>query len=161
MAEPAPTLLEVGRIGRAHGVKGDVFVHLSTDRTERVAVGGRLFAQGRWLVIIASSRSTDRWRVHFEGIDDRNAAEALTGAVVSAEPIDDPDVLWIHHLIGASVVEVDGTARGHCVAVIANPAADLLELDTGALVPVTFVTGMAAGVVTIDPPDGLFELYES
>jgi len=156
----APDLLEVGRIGRAHGVKGDVFVHLSSDRTERVAVGGRLFTQGRWLVITASSPSTDRWRVHFEGIDDRNAAEALTGAVVSAEPIDDPDVLWIHELIGAAVVEVDGTDRGRCVSVIDNPAADLLELDSGALVPVTFVTGMTDGVITVDPPDGLFELYE-
>ena len=156
----APDLLEVGRIGRAHGVKGDVFVHLSSDRTERVAVGSRLFAQGRWLTIVTSSRTTDRWRVHFEGIDDRNAAEALTGATVSAAPIDDPDVLWIHQLIGATVVEIDGTDRGRCTAVIDNPAADLLELESGALVPVTFVTGMADGVITVDPPDGLFELFE-
>ncbi len=154
-------LLEVGRIGRAHGIKGDVFVDLTTDRTERVAIGSRLHAQGRWLVITASSRSADRWRVHFEGIDDRTAAEALTGAVVSAEPIDDPDVLWIHQLFGCAVVEVDGTPRGRCVSVIENPAADLLELDTGALVPVTFVTTVADGVITVDPPEGLFELYEA
>jgi 16S rRNA processing protein RimM len=111
-------------------------------------------------LITASARSTDRWRVHFEGIDDRSAAEALTGAVVSAEPIDDPDVLWIHQLFGCSVVEVDGTPRGRCVSVIENPAADLLELDSGALVPVTFVTTVADGVITVDPPEGLFELFE-
>jgi 16S rRNA processing protein RimM len=104
-------LLEVGRIGRAHGVKGDVFVDLTTDRTERVQVGSRLFGRGRWFEIIASSRSGDRWRVHFDGVDDRSAAEALTGTVLSAEPIDDPDALWVHQLIGATVVEADGTDR--------------------------------------------------
>lgn len=160
MSDPVPSLLEVGRIGRAHGVKGDLFVDLTTDRTERVQVGGRLYARDRWLVITASSRSGDRWRVHFEGIDDRTTAERWTGTVVSAEPIDDPDVLWVHQLIGAEVVDVAGTARGRCVAVVENPAADLLELDGGALVPVTFVTAVADGVITVDPPEGLFELFE-
>ena len=142
-------------------MKGDVFVDLTTDRTERVRVGSRLFGAGRWFEITASSRSGERWRVHFAGVDDRNAAEALTGTVLSAEPIDDPDALWVHQLIGATVVEADGTERGRCVAVLENPAADLLELDWGALVPVTFVLGFADGVITVDAPDGLFELYES
>ena len=107
-----------------------------------------------------SSPSNDRWRVHFEGIEDRNAAEALTGTFLAAEPIEDPDVLWIHQLIGAEVVEVGGTARGRCVGVLDNPAADLLELESGALVPVSFVVSVVDGVVTIDPPDGLFELND-
>ena len=63
-------LLEVGRIGRPHGVRGDVFIDLTTDRTERVAVGARLFARNRWYTIVQSSRSNQRWRVHFEGVDD-------------------------------------------------------------------------------------------
>jgi 16S rRNA processing protein RimM len=153
-------LLEVGRIGRAHGVRGDVLVHLTTDRLERVAAGSRLKAGDRWLTVVTASRSNDRWRVHFEGVDDRNAAESLVGSVLAAEPLDDPDVLWIHHLIGAEVIEVGGTRRGRCVAVVDNPAADLLELDSGALVPVTFVVSAELGVVTIDPPDGLFDLAE-
>ena len=157
---PADGLLEVGRIGRAHGVKGDVLVHLTTDRVERLSTGSRLKAGERWLIVTASSRSNDRWRVHFDGIDDRSAAEALARVVLEAEPIDDPDALWIHELIGADVVEVDGTARGRCVAVIDNPAADLLELESGALVPASFVVSTADGVVTIDPPAGLFELGE-
>lgn len=151
-------LLEVGRIGRAHGIKGDLYVELITDRTERVAVGSRLWDGRRWLVVTASSPSNDRWRVHFEGVDDRNAAEAMARTLLYAEPIDDPDVVWVHQLIGSDVVEADGTLRGRCTAVIDNPAADLLELDSGALVPMTFVTAVAAGRVTIDPPDGLFDL---
>ena len=157
---PADGLLEVGRIGRAHGVKGDVLVHLTTDRVERLAVGSRLKAGERWLTVTSSSRSNDRWRVHFEGVDDRNAAEALTRVVLSAEPIVDPEALWIHELIGAEVVELDGTRRGRCIAVIDNPAADLLELESGALVPASFVVTVADRVITIDPPAGLFELDE-
>jgi 16S rRNA processing protein RimM len=112
------------------------------------------------LTVASASRSNDRWRVHFEGIDDRTVAEAMAGTVLRAEPIEDPDVLWVHHLIGAQVVELDGTVRGRCVAVLDNPAADLLELESGALVPVTFVVSSADGIVTIDPPDGLFDLTD-
>jgi 16S rRNA processing protein RimM len=157
---PSDGLLEVGRIGRAHGVRGDVLVHLTTDRVERLATGSRLRAAGRWLTVTAASRSNDRWRVHFEGVDDRNAAEALAGEVLAAEPIDDPDTLWVHQLIGAEVVELGGTSRGRCVAVIDNPAADLLELESGALVPASFVVSASDGIVTIDPPEGLFALGE-
>ena len=157
---PSDGLLEVGRIGRAHGVRGDVLVHLTTDRVERLAIGSRLKAGETWLTVTAASRSNDRWRVHFEGVDDRSAAEKLARVVLAAEPIDDPDTLWVHQLIGAEVVEVTGTSRGHCVAVIDNPAADLLELQSGALVPAAFVVSFDHGIVTIDPPDGLFELGE-
>jgi 16S rRNA processing protein RimM len=70
----------------------------------------------------------------------------------------------VHHLIGATVIEVNGIDRGRCVSVVANPASDLLELASGALVPVTFVTSVdvSGGVplVTIDPPDGLFDLND-
>ncbi len=84
-------LLEVGRIGRPHGIKGDVFLDLVTDHTERAQVGSRLWGRDRWLTITQSSASNKRWRVHFDGVDNRNAAEAWTGVAVSAEPIDDPD----------------------------------------------------------------------
>ena len=157
---PSDGLLEVGRIGRAHGVRGDVLVHLTTDRVERLTAGSRLKAGERWLTVTAASRANDRWRVHFEGVDDRSAAEGLARVVLAAEPIDDPDTLWVHELIGAEVVEVAGTSRGRCVAVIDNPAADLLELESGALVPASFVVSFADGTITIDPPEGLFELAE-
>jgi 16S rRNA processing protein RimM len=164
MTDRPEGLLEVGRIGRAHGVKGDVFVDLTTDRTERAAVGTRLWARDRWLTIERSNPSNTRWRVHFTGVEGRSEAEALTGTPLHAEPIEDPDAIWIHHLVGASVVEVSGTERGRCVAVVDNPAADLLELDSGALVPATFVTAVDVHadpvLVTIDPPDGLFELFD-
>ena len=157
-------LLQVGKVGRAHGVRGDVFLDLTTDRAERADVGARLQIRGQWYTVEQSHRASNRVRVHLGGIDDRNAAEALTGAVIHAEPIDDPDALWIHQLIGAEVIDAEGATRGRCVSVIDNPAADLLELDSGVLVPANFVTGVDAATspvtVTIDPPEGLFELYE-
>ena len=155
-------LLEVGRIGRPYGIRGDVFVDLTTDRTERVAVGARLWARDRWMRVTASSPSNRRWRVHFEGIDTREDAQVLTGTLLRAEPIEDPDALWVHQLIGATVLEVNGIDRGRCTAVVANPASDLMELDSGALVPIAFVTSVEAtpgGTLgTIDPPEGLFDL---
>jgi 16S rRNA processing protein RimM len=137
---------------------------LSTDRVERAAVGAELWIRDRWMTVAASSNASGKWRVHLAGIDDRNAAEALAGTKVYAEPLDDADALWVHHLIGASVIEANGIDRGRCVSVVANPAADLLELDSGDLVPVVFVTSVdvSGGVplVTIEPPDGLFELND-
>jgi len=164
-ADPRPAgLLEVGRIGRAHGVKGAVHVTLSTDRAERVAPGARLFDGARWLTVVSSrsqaSVPTGRFLVHFEGVEDRNAAEAMAGRLLAAEPITDPDALWIHELIGGLVVDADGIERGRCVAVLDNPANDLLELDTGHLVPVTFVDRVADGVIHVTTPDGLFDLLD-
>lgn len=156
---PAP-LLEVGYIGKAHGLKGEVVVHLTTDRTERVDVGSSLQARGRWLTVLASRRHADRWIVSFDGIDDRTAAEAVSSTALLAAPIADSDAHWVHDLIGSRVVEVSGVERGICIGVLANPAHDILELDTGALVPAPFVVEAADGVVVIDPPDGLFEVYE-
>lgn len=156
----ATELLEVGRIGRAHGVRGAVYVSLLTDRTERLDVGARLQAKGGWLVVASARPAGTRWLVQFEGLDDRTAAEAYVNTPLLAEPLAalDDQGWYVHDLIGAAVVGVDGSDHGRCVSVVANPAHDLLELDSGVLVPVVFVTGIVDGVVTIDPPDGLFDL---
>ena len=98
-------------------------------------------------------------------IADRTAAERIVNRVVWAEPIDDPEAVWIHEVIGARVRDVDGRDQGICVAVIANPADDLIELDDGALVPARFVDRVEREgddiVVIVDPPPGLFEIYRS
>lgn len=159
-------LLIVGRIGRPHGVRGDMYLDLLSDREERVAPGAHLWCRDqllrdRLLVVAKARRAMDRWVVSFEGITDRNEAAHLTSLEVMAEPLlDVDDALWVHDLIGAEVVEVDGTQRGRCVSVIDNPAADLLELESGALVPITFVESVMDGVITVDVPEGLFALND-
>jgi len=151
-------LLVVGKVGKAHGLRGEVYVDLVTDRTERLDPGSALVVSGRTLTVAASRPHQDRWLVTFVEIKDRNEAERLTNCDVLAEPIDDPTAVWVHELIGSSVVERDGTERGRCVGVIANPAHDILELESGALVPAIFVVSCEDGVTVIDPPEGLFEV---
>lgn len=150
-------LLEVGRVTKAHGIRGEVIVELVTDRTERVAPGAVLEAGNMTLVVERSTPHQGRWIVAFEGVHDRDAAERLRGVVLSAPPIDDPSALWVHELIGSTVVDAGGVGRGRVVSVVANPASDLLELDGGTLVPLRFVTAFAGGIVTVDVPEGLWE----
>jgi 16S rRNA processing protein RimM len=158
--DPTPEdLLEVGHIRRAHGLRGDVFVQLTSNLDERLDPGSRLYdPQGRVYVVERSRRASNGRRVvKFEHVGDRDQAERLLDTVLLGEPIDDPDALWTHQLIGSLVVDQHGTERGTCVAVVANPAADLLELDTGALVPTNFIVDAEPGRVAVDAPDGLFE----
>jgi 16S rRNA processing protein RimM len=159
MDHPPDGLLEVGHVRRAHGLRGDVYVQLTTESDARL-LPGSVFRAGDTTLVVESSRtaSNGRWVVKFEQIPDRTAAEAYTNVALWAAPLDDPDALWVHDLIGARVVEVDGTDRGRCVSVLSNPAADLLELDSGALVPSNFVVTNADGVITVDTPEGLFDL---
>ncbi len=151
--------LEVGRVHKAHGLKGDVVVSLGTDRTERVAPGSVLFVDGvERTVARSTTQPPDRWIVGFAGVSGRSEAEALRGAVLSAEPLDaDEGEYWVHELVGATVLLTDGTEVGRVEAVQDNPAHELLVLDTGDLVPGVFVvdgSGLPDRVV-IDPPEGL------
>jgi 16S rRNA processing protein RimM len=157
VGDAGPHLLEVGRVTKAHGLRGEVVVAMLSERRERVAPGAVLHAGERVLTVVASRPHLGKWLVTFAGVVDRTGAEALHGTVLRAEPLDDPDELWVHELIGSRCVDIDGTARGTVVAVVDNPAHDLLELESGALVPVTFVVSCAQGVTTIDPPAGLFD----
>ena len=152
--------LEVGRIGRAHGLRGEVVVTPVSNISERFAKGATLWVDDAPLSIASSRPNQHRFVVRFDGVDSRDAAEALRGKVVEAEPMADaPDgELWVHELIGSEVRDRGGTGFGRVVSVEANPAHDLLVLENGALVPMVFVLSSDSGVVLIDPPDGLFDL---
>ena len=159
-----PDLLEVGRIGKPHGVRGDTYVTFTSDVALRHDVGSVLVIetpQGRRELVISRSRpEKDRFVVHFEGIDDRNEVEKLTNKVLLAAPVDTEGALWVHELIGSTVVDASGAEVGMCVSVLQNPAHELLELDNGALVPMPFVLSCVDGITTIDPPEGLFDLND-
>jgi 16S rRNA processing protein RimM len=167
-----PPLLEVGRIVRAHGIRGEVIVEAVSNRPERFAAGSELTAGPRRFVVLragphggperAGRVARGRWIVAFEGVGDRNQAEALRGTVLFGEFLpgedSDGDELWVHELVGAEVTDPSGTVLGRVAAVEANPASDLLVLEEGALVPMVFVVETAPGRVVIDPPAGLLEL---
>jgi 16S rRNA processing protein RimM len=161
MSEQPDGLLEVGRIGKPHGVRGDLFLSLTSDLVQRREVGAQLIildsSGQRTLTITTSRPQQDRWVVHFEGIDDRNAAEKLTNKFLFAAPIEGADGLWVHQLIGSEVEDTSGVSWGICTGVLNNPAHDLLELESGVLIPMPFVLSCDEGITVIDPPAGLRE----
>lgn len=129
---------------------------LVTNRIERMDVGSACWADSQRLVVASARSDRGRWIVRWEGVATREAAEALKGSELTAEPLDD-DVLWVDRLIGLRLSDA-GSDRGEIIAVQENPASDLLALDSGALVPARFVTGIVEGVVHTACPAGLFDL---
>ena len=150
-------MLEVGRIVKPHGIRGEVIVELFTNRIERVSPGSALASPRGTLEVARSSPHQGRWIVSFVGVDDRNQAEALRATLLSAEPIDDEGELWVHDLIGAEVVDAAGRVHGRVESVEANPASDLLVLGDGRLVPLAFVIESSPGRVVVDVPAGLLD----
>ncbi|MGB3733477.1 MAG: hypothetical protein WA964_00875 [Ilumatobacter sp.] len=166
MPKKAPTTapegwLSIGHLRRPHGLKGDIFVQLTTDRRERVTEGAQFHARDG-LITVTSSRVLGNGRIiaQFDAFDDRTQAERWINVELFAAPIDDPDALWVHEMISKQVVDQNGVDRGTCVTILANPAAEILELDSGALVPTNFVTSIDGDTIHVDVPDGLFELID-
>ena len=122
---------------------GEVALHVDCARAT-LKLGGR--GPGSWVGEL--------------GFIDRTTAERWTNVELFAAPIDDPTALWVHELIGQRVVDQDGIDRGMCTAVLENPAAEIIETDSGALIPANFVVTAADGTISVDVPDGLFELND-
>lgn len=164
----------VGRIGRAHGVRGAVVVGVRTDEPElRFAKGARLDTDPSGvgpLVVAATRWHSGELLVRFEGVDDRGAAEGLRGAwlLVDTATIaapDDPDEFNDTDLVGLSVRTLDGTEVG-TVDDVLHPAQDVLLVKTpdAREIMIPFVKAIVpeidvrAGVLVIDPPAGLLDL---
>jgi len=117
-------------------------------------------ARGTLTVVWSTPFGRDRYIVQFEGVEDRTAAESLRGVELEAEPIEVADTLWVHELVGAVVRDAAGNELGSITSVEANPASDLIVLESGGLIPVRFVThhDPAAQTVDVDIPEGLLDL---
>ena len=127
----------------------------------RLEPGSQLLSS-RGALTVASSKpfGEDRFIVQFDGVEGRTAAEALRGVELEAEPLDVPGKLWVHELVGATVRDAAGTELGRVAAVEANPASDLLVLESGGLIPATFITSHdgANRTLHVDIPDGLLDV---
>ena len=166
------TTVVIGRIGKPHGIHGEVTVELRTDEPERrFAPGERLVVEGsgRTLVVAAHRWHQGRLLVRFEGLADRNDAEGARGSMLTA--IVDPDELpeeedsyYDRQLVGLRVLTADGAEAGEVTYVAHLPAQDLLEIRTpdgdrlvpfvAALVP---TVDLDAGTVTLADIDGLLD----
>ena len=166
--------LVVGRIGRAHGIGGEVSVDVRTDSPElRFAVGTALDTDPPERGPLTVTRA--RWHygrllVAFEQVADRTAAEGLRGTLLVADsstsPAIDADEFWDHQLTGLEAVTVDGAALGEVEEVLHPPGGDLLSVrrPDGVELLVPFVrtivptVDLDRGQVVVDPPEGLLEL---
>ena len=141
------SLLEVGRIVKAHGIRGEVAVRLTADIPERVTPGSVFQTTRGPLTVERSKPFQQGYIIAFSGVTDRNEAELLRGLILKGEPLDldDDDVIWIDDLFNALVVEE-------------YPASDLLVLVSGVLIPLTFVVEVEPNErFVVDAPEGLFE----
>lgn len=156
----------VGRIGKAHGIKGEVMVEPRTDVPElRFATGAELSTEdGKVGHVVERMRwQGERMIVKFVGVDDRNAAEALRGTVLMAfvdanEEPEDPEEFYDRHLLGLEVRTHTGEKAGTIVAVDHAGPQDLLVVDTpGGQRWVPFVSQL---VSVVDRHGGFVQLAE-
>lgn len=172
----APSQLRVGRLLKAHGLKGALKVELYTDDPDRRFVPGAVFTlqvptesvwHGKTLTLTELRWYNGQPVAFFEGVADRTAAESLVKAILwidqpSDEP-DEPDAWYDFQLVGLRALR-DGVEVGTVARVDHLPAQDLLAIRTperevlvpfvSAIVP---LVDIAAGTLTLTPPAGLFE----
>ncbi len=147
----------VGRIGRAHGIRGELNVDIRTDEPgRRFAPGSSVNAGGRLLLVKSSRQHSGKMVVAFEGVNDRDAAEALHGRILTADvdPAvlpDDPEEFYDHQLIGLAARTPAGQVIGTITEVLHLPAQDTLAIshdDHEFLVP--FVANLVPEVNVAD-----------
>ena len=167
----------VGRIGRPHGIRGDVVVGVRTDEPElRFARGSRLDTDPAALgplTVAGIKWHSGELLVRFEGIGDRDAAAELRGTWLTVDsatiaPPDDPDEFRDADLVGLSVRTVDGRQVGSVDDVL-HSGQDVLVIKSagGHEFMVPFVkplvpdVDVASGYLVINPPEGLLDLENS
>ena len=163
----------IGRLGRPHGIRGEITVEVRTDDPDqRFAEGAVLHREsGVPLRVERTHWHNGTLLLAVEGVFDRNGAEALRDTVVHADtsadpPLEDPDEFYDHQLVGLAVVHADGAPVGTVTDVLHTPGGDLLavERSEGSELLLPFVRAvvptidLAARRVIITPPDGLLEL---
>ncbi|MFG3135808.1 ribosome maturation factor RimM [Streptomyces sp. NPDC048211] len=170
--------LVVARIGRAHGIKGEVTVEVRTDEPElRLGPGAVLATEPAStgpLTIETGRVHSGRLLLRFEGVRDRTAAEALRNTLLiadvdPAELPEDPEEFYDHQLMDLDVVLADGTEIGRITEITHLPSQDLfiVERPDGTEVMIPFVEEIVAEIdleeqrAVITPPPGLIDDSEA
>ncbi len=180
MAHSEPSFLVVGHVNKAHGTKGELFVWPLTDHPESTFAPGVILFPGNdageapdtsWPSLVLESVRPFRrgFLVRFEGIDDRDRAEALHGRYLfrplsELEELEEGEIFY-HQLLGMKVVTIHGEEIGQVVEVYELRPADLLEVrGPGGIRHIPFLRSMirevdvTGGRLVIDPPEGLLDL---
>jgi 16S rRNA processing protein RimM len=170
------TQVVVARIGKAHGLRGEVTVQVLTGAPDERFVPGATFvtepATAGPLVLRSARDNNGILLLGFENTDDRSGAESLRGIKLLADVLEDDgeENAWYERdLVGLKAVTVGGDEVGAVTALESRPAQDLLvlRLTDGREARVPFVTAIVpevdieGGRVVLDPPPGLLDLGES
>ena len=162
--EPAPEL-RIGRITRAHGVRGAVRVELLTDFPDRFAAGRQVQVDGRRLRVKTSREQEGGLLVSFDGVEDRDATESLLGrycTVPLSEARKLPGDRYYHfQLVGLSVYDQrQARAIGRVAEVLSYAANDVLRVTDGSsehLIPmlrgIVKTIGLEEGVIKVELPE--------
>jgi 16S rRNA processing protein RimM len=122
----------VGRVGKPHGLAGAFVVEEASDDPQRFAIGARLYAGGDAVEVVESKRSGGRRVIRLD-------REAARGSVLEIDrdllPPTKPDEYYVFQLVGLDVERADGKALGRVASVEPGVANDVLELDSGLLLP--------------------------
>jgi 16S rRNA processing protein RimM len=163
-----PARLLAGRIGKPHGLNGEVYVMAISDDPSRFSPGSVLRRDsGEPLAVEASRPHHNRLLVKFRGVDDRSAAENLRGSLfVGPEDLRELDdhQWWEHELVGLLAVDAQGNSLGRVTDVVFGPAQDHIVLATAAgerlvplVAPLIRAVEVAAGRIVLEPPEGLLD----
>jgi 16S rRNA processing protein RimM len=125
-------LVTVGRVGKPHGLDGSFFVEHASDDEERFAKGATLHVDGEPAEIVVSKRSRGRPVIRLDHEAPRGAELAIPREEL---PPPGEDEYYEFQLVGLGVEEEGGRTLGRVAAVIPGPANDVLELDSGLLLP--------------------------
>ncbi|MCU1519230.1 MAG: ribosome maturation factor RimM [Pseudarthrobacter sp.] len=165
--------LQVARIGKPHGIRGEVTVQVLTDAPADRFVPGTEFvvepASAGPLTVVSARWNKDILLLAFEEIGTRNEAETLRGAklFINTEEIDtDDDEGWYEHELVGLEARVGSQVVGKIAALHTMPVQDLLVVESpdGKEILIPFVeqivpeVNVAEGFVLLTPPDGLFEI---
>ena len=165
----------VARIGKAHGLRGEVTVQVLTGAADERFVPGAAFVTepdtAGPLVLRSARDHNGILLLGFEGTDDRSGAEALRGIKLLADALEDDvdeDAWYERDLVGLKAVTTTGDHVGEVIALQPRAAQDLLvlRLTDGREALIPFVTAIVpevdikGGRVVLDPPPGLLDLDE-
>ncbi|MEN8240004.1 MAG: ribosome maturation factor RimM, partial [Actinomycetota bacterium] len=158
MTDSGPSVIPVGYVRKAHGIRGDVVVRgLVDDAVDRLVPAASFDTNEdppRTLTIEFVDSSGTDLRIHFASIEDRNAAETLKGVQLVMDVTDRRELgageWWPEDLVGCSAVDISGTTVGEVVEVIVAGAQDRLVVvrPDGASAEIPFVEALVPMVDT-------------